>query len=467
MLPRRQEPSSSDNVTAVTKSLQKVAVFLLMLVALVCGHILLFHLRSVLVPFVLSALVVCAVEPTVNAIYHGFSGRMPPYRWFCCCCHRKMRKDAFYGEEEGEDPDRAELEPLNGPTDDDPLCEGAARCASVSIAIGLILLVVTVLAGSLLAGALHLRESWSSYSLGAANLVAWLESITRKLSLRLQLGEQTDAHLNGFYSHLLDKGQALVSAVVEEIISDVSSCVVSLIIILLYVIFGLLHPLPIGGKVSNLVRSYLWKKTLVSLLYGFSVSALFLLLNNDLAIFFGIVSFFFNYVPEVGTIIAIIIPMPVILLDGRLASPATTLMKATMGQLAMKIVFNNIIETSLIQADTEMKVHPVWVLLTINYFGFIWGPVGMMIGVPILSVLKGAAVSTIELDTEKDDLTKAWAESFLACLEGRPRKAREKLEIAIGAMSLKARPEGAKRRIPGKESGDWRRYFLNLKISED
>lgn len=28
MLPRRQEPSSSDNVTAVTKSLQKVAVFL-------------------------------------------------------------------------------------------------------------------------------------------------------------------------------------------------------------------------------------------------------------------------------------------------------------------------------------------------------------------------------------------------------------------------------------------------------
>lgn len=74
----------------------------------------------------------------------------------------------------------------------------------------------------------------------------------------------------------------------------------------------------------------------------------------DQAIFFGIVSFFFNYAPEVGelpscwwnvlprflhpvascgewklavgwgTIIAIIIPMPVILLDGRLASPATT-----------------------------------------------------------------------------------------------------------------------------------------------
>jgi len=62
-----------------------------------------------------------------------------------------------------------------------------------------------------------------------------------------------------------------------------------------------------------------------------------------------------------------------------------------------------------------------------------------------------------------DPLWKAWAESFLACLEGRPQKASrflrvtfclqsakdfalddgagEKLEIAIGAMSLKARPE--------------------------
>lgn len=29
----------------------------------------------------------------------------------------------------------------------------------------------------------------------------------------------------------------------------------------------------------------------------------------------------------------------------------------------------------------------VWVLLAINYFGFIWGPVGMIISVPILSVL--------------------------------------------------------------------------------
>ncbi|CAE7733340.1 tqsA [Symbiodinium microadriaticum] len=423
--------SAQESVAAATRSLQKLAVFLLLLVALVCGHILLFHLRSVMVPFVLSTLVIIAVEPTVDALYERFAGLTTPYRWFCCCCHRRRKQG--YRDEEADDPDRRVLEPLRGGSDDDPICEGAARCASVSIAICLILFVVTLLAGSLLAGALHLRESWQSYSSGATNLVEWLQATTRNLSTRLRLSDDADVRLNGFYTSLLDKGQALVSSVVEAIIAEVSSCVVSLIIIFLYVIFGLLYPLPIGGKVSNLVRSYLWKKTVVSLLYGFSVSALFLLLNNDLAVFFGIVSFFFNYVPEVGTIIAIFIPMPVILLDGRLLSPAATLAKATVGQLVLKIVFNNIIETSLIQNDQEMRIHPVWVLLTINYFGFIWGPAGMMIGVPILSVMKGAAVSAVELTESKDDVAKAWAESFLACLEGRPQKAREKLEMVFDA----------------------------------
>lgn len=43
----------------------------------------------------------------------------------------------------------------------------------------------------------------------------------------------------------------------------------------------------------------------------------------------------------------------------------------------------------------EWKFVKVWVLLTINYFGFIWGPVGMMIGVPILSVMTLASTHLI------------------------------------------------------------------------
>lgn len=44
----------------------------------------------------------------------------------------------------------------------------------------------------------------------------------------------------------------LFNAMAVDSFTQFPRCVVSLIIILLYVIFGLLHPLPIGGKVSNL-----------------------------------------------------------------------------------------------------------------------------------------------------------------------------------------------------------------------
>ena len=57
---------------------------------------------------------------------------------------------------------------------------------------------------------------------------------------------------------------------------------------------------------------------------GYLYGSFLLIFADSEAIFFGIVSFFFNYVPEVGTIIAIMIPMPIILLDGRLPSPAMT-----------------------------------------------------------------------------------------------------------------------------------------------
>eukprot|EP00441_Pelagodinium_beii_P035849 CAMPEP_0197627208 /NCGR_PEP_ID=MMETSP1338-20131121/5882_1 /TAXON_ID=43686 ORGANISM="Pelagodinium beii, Strain RCC1491" /NCGR_SAMPLE_ID=MMETSP1338 /ASSEMBLY_ACC=CAM_ASM_000754 /LENGTH=304 /DNA_ID=CAMNT_0043197863 /DNA_START=412 /DNA_END=1323 /DNA_ORIENTATION=- len=282
-----------------------------------------------------------------------------------------------------------------------------------------------LLAASLIAGAVHLRESWPTYSLGAENLVKWLGEKTMELlaGLRLddKLGKKTDAQIHEFYTYFLTKGQDLVSAVVEEILSGVSSCIVTAVIVLLYVIFGLLFPLPMGGQAGVLVRSYLWKKTFVSFLYAFWVSMLFIYLDNDMAIFFGLVSFFLNYVPEVGTIIAMILPAPFILLDGRLDSPGIILVQATLGQLVLKVVFNNIFETKLIQDDHAMSIHPLWVLLSINYFGYIWGPIGMMISVPILSVVKSTALFMIESAPADDEgeLTKHWVQQFLACLEGR------------------------------------------------
>jgi predicted PurR-regulated permease PerM len=268
-------------------------------------------------------------------------------------------------------------------------------------------------------GAVHLKESWGAYQVGLENWVKWLDMATTSVSGKLNLHhtKSVEAQFKALYNYVLLRLQDAVSMLVNEIVSTVSAGISTLVMVFLYVLFWLWRPLPISGNASALVRNYLVKKTFVSAVYGFGVTLLFLAAGNDLAIFFGMVSFFLNYVPEVGAIISMLVPAPVILLDGRLQSPVPTLCLLTFGQVLLKLGINNILEVKLLEADREMSIHPVWVLLNLNYFGYVWGPMGMLVSVPLLAMVKSAVLS-VACDT--DDVTAGWAEAALSILEGRP-----------------------------------------------
>merc|ERR1719213_1300228 len=107
------------------------------------------------------------------------------------------------------------------------------------------------------------------------------------------------------------------------------------------------------------------------------------------------------------------LPIPVILLDGRLSNPLATLCAALLGQMLLKFIFANYLEVKLIEDDRMMMIHPIWILLGLTYFGFVWGPVGMLLSVPILAMLKVAAVP------ENGVIPKPYGMPILACLEGR------------------------------------------------
>jgi AI-2 transport protein TqsA len=288
------------------------------------------------------------------------------------------------------------------------------RVASVALVVGLMLLVLFSIVSLLVRGAMDMKENWAAYGAGLQRLLDWMNTMTDTVSKRLSL--KSDPQFKQLYNHVLAKVQDTILVLVDYIVSGFSSMATSLIVVLLYVLFWLLKPLPFGGKASALVRSYIWKKTLVSFIYGASVALLFASLGIDLAIFFGMVSFFLNYVPEVGSIISILVPMPVIILDGRLSSPLLTMGIAALGQVLLKLAFNNFLELKLVEQDQEMSIHPVWVLLNLNYFGFVWGPIGMLISVPMLALVKSFAIS----ETETSEELAPWFEPLLSCLEGVP-----------------------------------------------
>lgn len=323
--------------------------------------------------------------------------------------------------ERPEEPTAAEEQPYWWLKRDfyEQVADGFCRFLAVSLVLwGLIITALGVIL-LLCHGALHMKDNWSSYRAGLDRLERWQDGIIDAASREFHMPKQMEQRLKEGYFGVLSQAQDGVWTVANAIITSVSEGMSSTVILLLYLLFWLLTPLPTGGKAGALVRSYIYKKTLVSFLYGLCVCLLFIALGVDLAALFGLISFFLNYVPEVGAFISMIVPIPVILLDGRLDQPFLVLLYAFIGQLLLKFLFSNVLEVKLIERDREMSIHPVWVILGLSYFGFVWGPIGMLISVPIMAMLKTAALSATTSRESVLGTLPGFAQVLLACFEGR------------------------------------------------
>mmetsp|Transcript_10304 Transcript_10304/g.25852 ORF Transcript_10304/g.25852 Transcript_10304/m.25852 type:complete len:509 (-) Transcript_10304:55-1581(-) len=434
---------------------QRMTVACLALISLVCVHYVFYHLYAIMIPFFLSALIVFALQPSVECLYQFLAGLSAPFRWCGCCCQRrkKFEEADMYGtccfstEKRRSSTSKAsrptvdeealnETEPLLGQVDTlaDSIGEGFARFVAVCVALSF-LFALSVFVFLLLGhGALHMKENWAFYQSGLARVEHFQDAIVNATAHELGLEETIDQHFRDAYEHVLEQAQEMVWVLMNELIKGASEGVAKVFIVLLYVMFWLMQPLPTGGKVSTVVRSYLWKKALVSFLYGGCVTLLFVYLQIDLALFFGIISFFLNFVPEVGAFISMIVPVPVIILDGRLENPGLVLALATSGQMLLKFAIGNILEVKLIERDREMNIHPVWIILGLSYFGYIWGPMGALLSVPMMALVKTAALSVRGDVLDTSTVEPVIAEALLACFEGRqPCWARPDKEASCGS----------------------------------
>jgi len=138
----------------------------------------------------------------------------------------------------------------------------------------------------------------------------------------------------------------------------------------------------------------------------------------DLAGLVAVSSFFLSFIPELGTIICIILPVPLILLapPHSIADVTTTyapdgnpfpdwdyrvanLFKALLGMMLLKLLISNILEPwimgrspvlsgSIRKGEASEETHPVIVLFAVVVFGQIWDTTGMLISVPVISVIR-------------------------------------------------------------------------------
>ena len=137
----------------------------------------------------------------------------------------------------------------------------------------------------------------------------------------------------------------------------------------------------------NAVKQYLVIKSLTSLITGVVVTAWLFFLGVDFAVLWGSIAFFMNFVPFVGSIIAAV---PVVFLAFLDAGVQDALLVAA-GFLAINLVVGNLIEPRFMGRGLGLST--LVVFLSLLFWGWVFGPVGMFLSVPLTMLVKIALES--------------------------------------------------------------------------
>ncbi|HDX1178075.1 TPA: AI-2E family transporter [Pasteurella multocida] len=144
------------------------------------------------------------------------------------------------------------------------------------------------------------------------------------------------------------------------------------------------------NRILQGVISYLGVKTLTSLLTGVCVYILLELTDVQYAILWATLSFLLNYIPNIGSIIAAVpIVVQALLLNG-----FPTGLGVAIGVGAVNMIVGNIIEPKMM--GRTLGLSTLVVFLSLLFWGWLLGTVGMLLSVPLTMVLKIALEASPE-----------------------------------------------------------------------
>jgi predicted PurR-regulated permease PerM len=130
------------------------------------------------------------------------------------------------------------------------------------------------------------------------------------------------------------------------------------------------------------VQKYLFLKTVISLAMGIVLGVFVWALGIDFALLWGLFSFLLNFIPNVGAFIAGLPPVMLALIQ---YGPGRAL-AVLFGFVAVHMVLGNIVEPALM--GRRLGLSALVVFLSLLFWGWLWGPAGMFLSVPLTMVAR-------------------------------------------------------------------------------
>jgi len=143
-------------------------------------------------------------------------------------------------------------------------------------------------------------------------------------------------------------------------------------------------------RVSDDIKHFILLKSMTSAATGITITVALKFIGIDYAVLWGVVAFLLNYIPNIGSILAAV---PAVLMALVQFDIGTALMVAGI-YLFVNILIGSILEPRIMGQGLGLST--LVVFLSLIFWGWLLGPVGMLLSVPLTIMVK------IVLDAKED-----------------------------------------------------------------
>ena len=208
-----------------------------------------------------------------------------------------------------------------------------------------------------------------------------------------------EKEISGAQTDLSEQIPAPFINALTDIAGGLASAISNLLVVMILLSFMLLEAETIGSKLEVAfganrspmkrlreyeldLQRYLVIKTIVSAVTGIAVGLLCTLMKVEFPLLLGVIAFLLNFVPTVGSILASI---PAMAIAGATLGAQSALLVGG-GYLTINMVIGNILEPQVM--GRKLGLAPLVVVISLVFWGWVWGPVGMILSVPLTMALK-------------------------------------------------------------------------------
>jgi predicted PurR-regulated permease PerM len=135
----------------------------------------------------------------------------------------------------------------------------------------------------------------------------------------------------------------------------------------------------LATEVSESVQRYIGMKTIVSLFTAVVSYAVLAVVGVDFAIIWALLVFFLNFIPTIGSIVAVVFPALLTLVQFDTITP---FLIVAIGLGGTQFVIGNVIEPTYV--GKSLNLSSLMILLALSFWGTVWGLPGMFLAVPLM-----------------------------------------------------------------------------------